>query len=111
MIVLAWRFWTAAADGDAWFDHCDKTALQELTGASDNRGVFVLWRNERNQTEFVVLSFWEPESRPLTSTAVRHALASLADDGYTIRREIDPCEYEVAGRGAMALTAALSLED
>jgi hypothetical protein len=111
MIVLAWRFWTATADGDAWFDHCDRTALPDLTAADTNQGVFVLWRNQGGQTEFLVLSFWDAESSPNDSAAVQRALDHLATDRWAVRREIDARAYEAAGRGAIALTASLSLDD
>ena len=111
MIVLAWRFWTSTADGDAWFDHCDRTALQELTSADTNQGVFVLWRTQGDRTEFLVLSFWDAESSPAESGAVRRALDHLATDRWAVCRELDLEEYEAAGRGSIALTASLSLDD
>jgi hypothetical protein len=110
MMVRAWRFWTASADGEAWFQHCDETALQELTSVASNRGVFVLWRTEMDETEFVLLSLWDDEDSPAVESAVARGLAYLEHDGYAVRREVDARQYEFVSRGAIALTAALSFE-
>jgi hypothetical protein len=110
MIVLAWRFWTAASDGEAWFRHCDETVLHELTADPDNHGVFVLSRTGMGETEFLLLSFWNAPDRVAVKATVERALAHLEDDDRSIRREVDTREFELAGRGAIALTAALSLD-
>jgi hypothetical protein len=110
MIVLAWRFWTAASDGQAWFRHCDETLIQGLTADPDNRGVFVLSRTQMGETEFILLSFWDAPDYAAVKATVERALADLEDDDRSIRREVDTREFELAGRGAIALTAALSLD-
>jgi heme-degrading monooxygenase HmoA len=110
MKVRAWRFWTAPADGEAWFHYCDETVLQELTSVAGNRGVFVLWRGGREETEFVLFSLWDDEDSPATDAALTRALAHLEHDEYSLRREVDAIEYECVSRGAIALTAALSFE-
>jgi hypothetical protein len=110
VIVLAWRFWTAASDGEAWFRHCDETVLQVLTADADNRGVFVLSRTEMSETEFLLLSFWDAPDYTAVKATVERALAYVEDDDRSIRREVDTREFELAGRGAIALTAALSLD-
>ena len=98
MMVRAWRFWTAAADGEAWFQHCDETALQELTSVASNRGVFVLWRTELDETEFVLLSLWDDEDSPAVESAVARGLAHLEHDDYAVRREVDARQYEFVSR-------------
>jgi hypothetical protein len=110
MKVRAWRFWTAASDSEAWFNHCDETALQELTSVAGNRGVFVLWRTNDEETEFVLLSLWDDEDSPATKAALTRALAYLERDEYALRRDVDGADYGCVSRGAIALTAALSLE-
>jgi hypothetical protein len=110
MIVRAWRFWTPAADSEAWFQRCDETALQELTSVASNRGVFVLWRTEPDETEFVLLSLWDDEDSPAIESAVTRALACLERDDLVVRRQVDARPYEFVSRGAIALTAALSFE-
>jgi hypothetical protein len=110
MIVLAWRFWTAASDGEAWFRRCDQTALHELTAAADNRGVFVLWRDDTDEAEFLLLSFWDADHATAVNAIADRALARLENDDLAIRCEVDKRAYELAGRGAIALTAALSLD-
>jgi hypothetical protein len=110
MKARAWRFWTAASDGEAWFRHCDETALQELTSVAGNHGVFVLWRTDDEETEFVLLSLWDDEDSPVTQSALTRALAYLDRAEYALRRDVDDAEYRCVSRGAIALTAALSLE-
>jgi hypothetical protein len=110
MKVRAWRVWTAAADGEAWFQYVDETALQELTSVAGNHGVFVLWRTLANETEFVVMSLWDDQDSPATELALARALACLERDGYAVRRDVDAQHYGCVSRGAIALTAALSLD-
>jgi hypothetical protein len=109
MKARTWRFWTAAAEGEAWFQHCDETALQELTSVAGNHGVFVLWRTDDEETEFVLLSLWDDEESPAIQSALSRALANLEREN-TLRRDVDDFDYGCVSRGAIALTAALSLE-
>jgi hypothetical protein len=110
MIVLAWRFWTAASDGEAWFKDCDETVLQELTADADNRGVFVLSRTDMDETEFLLLSFWDAPDSVAVKATIERAVTDLDDDDRSIRCEVDTREFELAGRGEIALTAALALD-
>jgi hypothetical protein len=110
MMVLTWRFWSPAADADEWFQHCDETAVQELTRAERNSGVFVLSRTEHDETEFLLLSFWDVDDSSVIETVAERALRHVAYNKHTIRREIGMRQYNVAGRGAIALAAALSFE-
>jgi hypothetical protein len=110
MKVRTWRFWTATAASEAWFQYCDETALHELTSVATNRGVFVLWRGDDEETEFVLLSLWDDDDSPATDFALSRALVYLENDENTLRQEVDGREYGCVSRGAIALTASLSLE-
>jgi heme-degrading monooxygenase HmoA len=59
MIARHWRGWTKLHDADAYENLLRKTVLPALTRIDGYRGGYVLRNDESNESEFVVINFFE----------------------------------------------------
>jgi len=59
MIARHWRGWTRAEDADSYEDFLNKKILPELRTIEGYRGGYVLRREGADETEFVVINFFD----------------------------------------------------
>lgn len=59
MIARLWRGAVRPERGDAYAAYLDRTGVRECRATAGNQGVWVLRRNQPDQTEFLFISLWE----------------------------------------------------
>ena len=61
MIARIWHGRTTAAKADAYMDYFHKTGLADYHATQGNLGVYVLRKDEGEQTDFLMITLWESE--------------------------------------------------
>jgi len=61
MIARIWKGRTKQRDRDEYLDYLLRTGIPGYRNAEGNRGAYVLWSDEQNETEFTLISFWSSE--------------------------------------------------
>ena len=59
MVTRLWHGWTNPADADSYQALLLTSILPEMGSIEGHRGGYVLRKDESDETEFVVLTFWE----------------------------------------------------
>ncbi len=109
MIARTWRGWTARSDTARYAEYVRQTGIRALRSTPGNRGAFLMYREDDEQTEFLVLSLWESldHVRAFAGDDVGLAVFYPEDERYLTAREervahftVDVSTAEAERRGA-----------
>lgn len=94
------RIWTGAVrkeDGDAYARYMQQTGVAGYTETPGNRGVWMLRRDEDEQTEFMMFTLWDSLDaiKAFAGEDIETAVFYPEDDRFLVRRDLHTAHYEV----------------
>jgi len=92
-----WRGRTLASKADEYARYLDDSGVAKILATRGNLGVTILRREEKGETEFLVMSFWESIEavRRFAGRDYGKAVILPRDREYLIRVEPNVVHYEV----------------
>lgn len=98
MIARLWRGLTPAHQSEAYLHYLHATGLKAYAATDGHRGVLVLRKTDAEQTEFIIISFWDSMDaiRRFAGDDVEQAMYYPEDDKYLWTFEPKVTHYEVA---------------
>lgn len=96
-IARVWRGRTLASRADEYARYLDESGVAKILATRGNLGVTVLRREEKRETEFLVMSFWESVEaiQRFAGRDYGKAVILPRDREYLIRVEPNVDHYEV----------------
>jgi heme-degrading monooxygenase HmoA len=61
MIARTWHGVVPKAKSEAYLEYLNETGVKDYRETAGNRGVFVLRRDEKNETHYLFISLWDSE--------------------------------------------------
>jgi heme-degrading monooxygenase HmoA len=98
MIVRIWRGRTKATQADGYTEYMKQTGIDGLRRTPGNRRAMILRSDGADETEFLVVSFWDTMESILAFAGERpeEAVYYPEDDRYLLEMERTVRHYEVA---------------
>jgi heme-degrading monooxygenase HmoA len=98
VIARIWRGAVKAGDGDAYADYMRATGLPAYRSTPGNRGAWMLRRDARDRSEFVMFTLWDSLDavKAFAGEDYERAVFYPEDDRYLIERDLVSTHYDVA---------------
>lgn len=90
MIARHWRGWTKPADADAYESLLAQKVLPGLQRVEGYRGGYVLRHDSRDETEFVVVNFFESIDAVRQFAGENYAVAVFEPEARRLLSRIEP---------------------
>ena len=97
MIARVWRGVTPRAKGDDYERYLEGTGVKQCKATPGNRGVYVMRRDEGDESEFLFISLWESLDviRGFAGDDIGKAVYYPEDPDYLLAMEPRLVHYEV----------------
>jgi heme-degrading monooxygenase HmoA len=98
VIARIWRGAVRREDGDAYAAYMQQTGVAGYAQTAGNRGVWMLRRDDGEQTEFVMFTLWDSLDavRAFAGEDYETAVFYPEDDRFLIERDLTARHYDVA---------------
>jgi heme-degrading monooxygenase HmoA len=102
MIVRIWHGRVTTENADRYRIFLNARAIPDYGSVPGNEAVYILERNEGDETHFVTMTFWRDELaiRQFAGDSVTQAKYYSEDKDFLLEFEPDAVHYEVVGSSA-----------
>lgn len=97
MLARTWSGRTLRSKAEAYFEFLKTSGIHDYLATPGNRGVLVLRRQLGDETEFLLISFWESEDaiRSFAGPDMNQAHYYPEDDDFLLNFAPEAIHYEV----------------
>ncbi len=97
MIARLWHGAVPAGQADAYLRYLEKTGIPDYRGTPGNRGVYVLFRREREVAHFLLATLWESREAigAFAGEDIERAKYYPEDSDFLLELEPTVAHYEV----------------
>ncbi len=98
MIARIWHGATLRKEGDAYYRYLTESGIPEYQATAGNRGVYVLRRDGKTRTDFLLVSFWDSYDaiRRFAGADVERAVYYPRHKDFLLELEPKVAHYEVS---------------
>jgi heme-degrading monooxygenase HmoA len=98
VIARIWRGAVAQSDADTYAEYMRGTGLADYVATPGNQGAWMLRRDVRDNTEFVMFTLWDSMDaiKAFAGDEPERAVYYPEDEGYLVERDDVVAHFEVA---------------
>ena len=104
-IARVWYGRTPSSKGEDYVEYMKKTGVKDLKNTEGNRGVLLLKRQNKDVTEFTIISFWESIEaiKRFAGDDINKARYYPEDEKYLLELPPELIHYEVSVASGLKL--------
>ncbi|MDF1612848.1 antibiotic biosynthesis monooxygenase [Stygiobacter electus] len=97
MIARVWKGITLESDSESYLKYLEENKVKNYRNIPGNKGVYLLQRNDDENTEFLIISLWDSldSIQKFACSGIEKAVYTREDKKYLLKLEPDILHYNI----------------